>query len=85
MAVQWMNINLMAHLEREHICSSGGHASSHAPIRTCSAENVRILPTQRHIQLMCLLHNQASHTNLIYISKWRHDQQQNEGSAEGYK
>ena len=84
MAVQWMTINLMAHLKRECICSSGGHASSHAPIRTCSAEIVRIFPTHGHIQLMCLPHNQASHTNLIYISKWRHDQQQNEGNAEGY-
>ena len=84
MVVQWMTINLMAHFKRERICSGGGHASSHAPIRTCSAENVRIFPTQRHIHLMCLSHNQAYHTNLIYIGKWRHDQLQYEENAEGF-
>ena len=77
MAIQWININIMAHLKRKQIFGCGGHISSHAPIRTCSAEIVRILPIQGHIQLMCLPHNQASHKNMIYISKLGHDQQQN--------
>ena len=35
--------------KREQICGCGGHISSHAPIRTCSAENVGIFSPQGHI------------------------------------
>ena len=45
-SVQWININLMAHLKRQQTFGYGGHISSHAPIRTCNVENVWIFLTQ---------------------------------------
>ena len=69
MAVQWMNINLMAHLKREQRFGYGGHISSHSPIRTFNAKSVGILFPKGHIQLMCLSPNHASNTNKLNIRK----------------
>ena len=55
--------------QREQICGCGGHISSHAPIRICSAENVGILSRQGHIQLMCQFPNHALRKNRNNIIK----------------